>query len=106
LAIAQDVVGQAPDALPVLLDERLERRHVARATSLDERGVIGVHERSPRDPARHALDAATTTLIHSPAGAAVAQRQQRVEGEHVALRTEAGDLAAGDRRDQPEAAAP
>src|SRR5919106_1126939 len=67
LAVTQRVVGHTPHTLAVLLDERLERRHVAGATSLDVGGVVIVHRPLPSDPAPHRLDAGTPALIHAGA---------------------------------------
>src|SRR4029450_8381117 len=47
----------------------------------------------------HPLDAAAAALIHLSAGPDIAQRQQGVETEAVALGTEPCDLAAGHRGD-------
>ena len=47
----EDVEGEAIDPLAVLLDERLERRHIAGAAALDQGEIVEFRHRSPARPA-------------------------------------------------------
>ena len=108
LPIAHHVVGEAPHTLAVLLDQRLEGRNVAGATSLDEGGIVGFHVLWAAPRALRRLDARVAVFIVagpcgspacSRAGRGRTQAQERIETEQIALWAETRDLASCDGRD-------
>src|SRR5207247_10640548 len=99
--------------LAVLLDQRLEGRNVAGATSLDEGGIVGFHVLWAAPRALRRLDARVAVLIVagpggspacSRAGRGRTQAQERIETEQIALWAETRDLASCDGRDDRSAA--
>src|SRR6185295_2489686 len=50
VGVAQDVVGEAIDALAILLDQRLEGRQIAGAAPLDQYRFVRIHRDSLARP--------------------------------------------------------
>ncbi len=61
--VAKDVVGESIDALPVLLDQGLERREIAGTASLDQGCFVRVHRDSLARPPS-SLDDEMAVAIH------------------------------------------